>query len=313
MSVVRRALAAGLAAPARRGRLVLLLWAARLVPIALALGLPAYLVIRERAASHPDAGLLLDPARDASGFAYAWTNDLFRDAFTGTSDRLFLVVLVSWLLVTVLAGGLVARLVYGRGALFLAEAGRYAGRFVRLALLVAVCFYALDLGINGVWAAHHEELVRSEFTQRREIELSWTRGLFFVVLTYLLGLVHAYARIDIVMHHRRSAVLALLRGVGHLVRHLPRLVAVEGGMLLAVGAAALLAWGLLRHAAPLHAGAGWVSIGVFLALALLTSYLRTGLEVGAMDARCHVLGEGREPPASAPPQSRNETLPSLEG
>ena len=109
-----------------------------------------------------------------------------------------------------------------------------------------------------------------------------------------------YARIDIVANARRSVLVAFLRGISTLLLRLPRLLLVETGMLLAIGAAAGLAWFLTRVAAP----AGPVPIAVFLFLAALTSYLRTGIEIGAMEARCRLLVAGEV--------SQSEPLPSLE-
>ena len=283
-------------------RLVLILWLARLLPIVLLFGMPAYSKIAARSARHPDAGLLLEPSKDTGGFAYAWTADFFRDAMTGVGDTIFWLIIFCWMLVTVLAGGIVTRLVHGgglRGGLFLAECGRYAGRLLRLAFLAAAVFYALDAFCNSVWSAAHNEINRLQHTQDHALKVSWTRGIVFVVAAYLVGLVHNYARIDMIAHERRSAVLSFLRGLGALLRHLPALFLVELGVLVVAGVAALLAWLVLNGANPLHADATSLAAGMFLLLAAATSYLRTGVEVGALEARCAVLAPPGEEDAIA--------------
>ena len=191
-----------------------------------------------------------------------------------------------------MAGGIVTRLVHGgglRGGLFLAECGRYAGRFLRLAVIAAVVFYALDALCNAVWSTAHNDAIRSEHTQDVTVAKGWLRALLFVGAAYLVGLVHNYARIDMIANERRSAALCFLRGIGALVRHLPALLVVELGVLVATGLAAGLAWLVLKGANPLHADATGLALGVFLMLAALTSFIRSGVEVGAVQARCGVL------------------------
>jgi hypothetical protein len=277
--------------------MALVLWLARLLPVVVLFGMPAYEKIAARTARHPDARVLLDPARDADGFTYAWTSDFFRDSLRDATDTVFWLIVFCWLLVTVLAGGIVTRLVHGgglKGGLFLAECGRYAGRFLRLAFLSAVVLYAMDAACNAIWSARHDEIATLQHTQDHELQSSWMRGILFLVGVYLVGLIHNYARIDMVAHERRSAVLCFLRGLGALVRHLPALLVVELGVLLMAGVAAVLGWVVLKGANPLHADASWLAVGVFLFLAAAVSYLRSGVEVGALASRCTVLA----PPAA---------------
>lgn len=289
------AVAAGLRAPWKRLGLVLALWATRLLPVVLAFGLPLYDRARAASAHHPDSGLLLDAPADGTGFAYAWTTDFFRDGFPDAADRVFWLVVFAWLAGTVVAGGIVARLVDGgRKRGLLEDCGRYAGRFLRLGLLVLVAFTLLDIAFNAILLERHEEQALLHHTQDHAIGKAWVRGLPFVAMAWLLGLVHAYARIDAVASNRRSALVSLLRGLGILVARLPWLLLLEGCMLLATGAAILVA-AIVPALLPLDASSTWVAIGLFLALAALASLLRTGIEVGAMEARCRLLVGASEP------------------
>jgi hypothetical protein len=207
--------------------------------------------------------------------------------------------------------------VFGEAGLFLAECGRYAARFLRLLLVAAVCVYVCDLLINAVLAAAQDEQARTQHTQEFAVREEVTRGVLFVALVYLVGLVHSYARIEIVAHERRSAVLAFVRGLGTLVTRLPKLFLLEAAMLLGAGAAALVAFGLVR-AAALEADATWAAVAAFLVAALIGSYLRSGIELGALEARCRLLGapvavltpsQPETPPA---PEAESGDLPALE-
>jgi hypothetical protein len=297
--VALAALAEGLRAPLSRAGLALPLWLARLLPAVAAVGLPLFDAARERSAHHPDAGLLLDPSRDASGFAYAWLDDFGRAALEGASDTLFWLVVVGWLLVTFLAGGVVARLLAAEGERppLLPECGRFAGRFFRLALLVLALAYVADVWLNAFLAKAHAREVRAEHLEDLKVQRSLARSTLFVAILYLLGLVHAYARIDLVRRDGRSATAALVRGFGTLFLRLPSLLVVETGMLFASGAAILLAWIVTQKALAPHSGAGFATLGLWLGACALFDYLRTGLEVGAMAARCRLLG----PPPPSPP------------
>jgi len=298
--------------PLARWKLSLVLWLARLLPVVILFGLPAFDALAARTEKHPDAKVLLDPAADATGFSHAFQTDFFRDVMDDVPDTIFWLILFCWLLVTVLAGGIVTRLVHGgglRGGLFLAECGRYAGRFLRLACIAAVVLYGADAACNALWPDRLKELQKLQHTQDFQLKTGWTRGLVFLALVYLIGLVHSYARIDMIARERRSAALSFLRGLFTLIRRLPQLLVLELGVLLVTGVAVLLAWLVLKGANPLHPDASWVAITVFFFLAALTSYLRSGVEIGALDARCSLLAP---PPAPESIASQIEAVLSPE-
>jgi hypothetical protein len=290
-------LAAGLWAPLRRWRLVLVLWLARLLPILIFFGLPIFSQLHEQVAQHPDANQLLEPAGDTSGFTFQWLSDTVRNDVSGASDRVFWLILASWLLVTLVAGGITARLIHGRDGSFLEACGRYAGRFVRLGLLAAVGFYALDFVVNALLAEAHAKAEYLHHTQEYARGKAIVRGALFLTVLQVLGAIHSYARIEIVANERRSAVLSLLRGLATLILRLPKLLVIEVAMLFATGVAVLVAW-LLRAANPLTADASWLPVAGVILFTAAASYLRTGIELGTLEARCRLL---------AP--SHGETLP----
>ncbi len=300
MRDVALALVSGLWAPVRRPRLVLALWLTRLVPILLFFTLPLFGAAREEIGRNPDARAVLDAPADPGGFAWSWTSDFLAMRFDAPG-RVFWLILASWLAVAVLSGGLVSALVQRPEGPLLAACGRYAGRFVRLAAIAAVLFYLADAAVNGVLAAAQEEAARAEFTQEFGVKRALWRGILFPALAVLIGAVHSYARIDVVANERNSALLSFGRGFGILLTRFPKLLVVELAMLLAAGVVALLAHVLVPVARP-GTAAGWASFGTFLLVAGLFSYLRTGIELGTLEARCRLL----VPPA--PPLSRLETV-----
>ena len=298
------AIVAGLKAPVARWRLVLLLWLARLVPAVLFFSVPVFAAIDRRVGGSPDGARLLDAGADTTGFSSAVVADLVRTDLAATVDNVFWLVCFTWVVVTLLAGGITARLIHGREAsgLFLAECGRYAGRFLRLGLVAAACLYAVDVLVNGVLHEVHARGAKLHHTQHFALEKTFVRGALFLAFWQLVGMVHAYARIDMVVNERRSAALAFLRGLGILVARLPKLLLLEAALLVAAGAAAAAAW-LLGDALAPRTDATWLSMGLFLAALAAGSYLRTGIELGTLDARCRLLAPA--PPPSAP--SRIET------
>lgn len=300
MRDIGAALVAGLLAPVRRTKLALVLWLARLLPIVVFFTLPVYGAAREDLAKNPDARAVLDAPADESGFAFAWTNDFFATRFDAP-DRIFWLSLALWLVATVLAGGFVAAFVQHPEGPLLPACGRYAGRFLRLAVVAAVLVYLADAGLNSVLAERHASAARAEFTQDFAATRASWRGVLFSALVVLVGAVHSYARIDLVANERRSALFSFARGFGILFLRLPKLLVVEAAMLLAAGAAAFLAW-LLKEVALPDRGAGWLSFGFFVTAMAIGSYLRTAIELGTLEARCRLL----VPPA--PPLSPLETV-----
>jgi hypothetical protein len=293
------AIVSGLWAPVRRPKLVLALWLTRLLPILLFFTLPLLGAAREETLKNPEARALLDAPADQGGFAWSWINDFL--ARFDAPDRVFWLCLASSLLVAVLTGGLVSAFVQRPEGPLLAGCGRYAGRFLRLALVGAVLIYLADAAVNGVLAAGHAEAAREHFTQEFAVKRTIWRASLFPVLVVLIRAVQSYAGIDIVANDRSSAFLSFGRGLGVLLSRLPKLLLLELAMLLAAGAAAFLAWLLIKVSLP-EQDASWLSFGVLLLSLALGSYLRTGMELGTLEARCRLL----VPPA--PPLSHLETV-----
>jgi hypothetical protein len=297
---VLAAISSGLWAPVRRPKLALALWLGRLVPIVLFFMLPLLDAALGEIGRNPDARAVLDASADTTGFSSSWQGDFLATRFDAP-ERVFWLILLSWLVVAALTGGLISAFVQRPEGPLLAACGRYAGRFVRLAAVAAVLFYLADAAVNGVLAAGHDTASRAQFTQDFADRRALWRGILFPVLAVLIGAVHSYAGIDIVANERSSALLSFCRGFGVLLTRLPKLLVVETAMLLTAGVVVLLAHLLVRVALP-GTAAGWLSFGMFAVVALLFSYLRTAIELGTLEARCRLL----VPPA--PPLSHLETV-----
>ncbi len=296
---MREAFTAAARAPGARWRLALALWLARLLPILLFVGLPAFGRIAEASAHHPDAGRLLDAPSDASGFSYAWGGDVVRGPMSDLPETVSMVVILAWIVVTLLAGGITARLL-DPGTRLPDGCARFGGRFLRLGLLVLVALYIADVAINTLLADRQSGAARAHHTQDYDLARTWTRGLLTLAVVWILGIVHAYARIDLIRGDRVSAVRSLCRGGMALLRDLPRLLLLEGGLALLTGVGVVGAY-FARDLSRLSADASGLEVGAHVVLLLSASYLRTGLEVGAMEARCILLGH-RSP--------QNETAPA---
>ncbi len=295
------ALALGLKAPWKLRGLAALLWLGRLLPILLVFTLPVYESARTASAHHPDAPLLLEPGADASGFAFAWMSDFSRTGLARASETLFWLILLAWGITTFLSGGITRRLLPGDGprSPLTLDCARFFGRFFRLALLFLLLAYALDVWVDTILLKSHEKAVLKEHTEGLKIERSILRGLVLLTLLHILGAVHSYARIDLVLHDRRSALLAFLRGLVTLLTRLPSLFLLEVALLLASGVAILLAWFVTRRLVVAGSSSGMLAIGISLGLMALASFLRTGLELGVLAARCRLLAPPEE-------QSRDE-------
>jgi len=303
-----------LCAPWRRFGYVLLIWSARLVPIVLVVGVGAFDAAHAAGAHDPRSRYLLDGAAISNGYTQAWTQDFHRDYFDA-GHSFFWMAVTGWLVVTLLSGGLYARFALADSSrTFATECGRLFGRFFRLGLGALVLLYVADVGINVFLDHQHSHEGRTHHLQAFRLESSLLRGGLFLLAWHLIGMLHSYARIDLVVRDGRSAILPWFRALGALLVRLPKLLVLEFGLIAFQGVAILLAWFAIGNSGLLSPHSSWASIGIWLALAACVSYLRTGLEVGVVDARCSILAPGRdaEPESeSAEPAPMEPAAPAL--
>ncbi|MCZ6573819.1 MAG: hypothetical protein O7C98_11715 [Planctomycetota bacterium] len=291
MREVGRAIVAAVLAPWTHLRLSLLVWLALLLPVLIGFSLPLYDAAEGATAHNPDATRLLHKPGDKDPFVYAFVGDFVRNDFTDTGDRLFWIPVTAWVLMTVLSGGVVARLVgseSGKRPLLL-ECGRLAGRFLRLALVAAFVLYMADLAVNFLWAMKYDDWLLLHHTEALRIEGIMLRGAVFVTAWHLLHMVHAYAKIDIVHRDGRSALLAYLRGIGIFLRRIHRLVPLELGLLLVHLLFLFVAFLVLSGLRPKTPDVAWHRIGLFLGFGALYLFLRSGFSVGVMVARTRLI------------------------
>jgi hypothetical protein len=152
-----------------------------------------------------------------------------------------------WLLQVLLSGGVLAHLRGPSGQWtfrgLLHGSGFYAGRFLRLALLVLLVD-GLVFALNVSFARWVDHRARESVTD--SAAQAWLLGRHALLLLALLlvHLVSSYARVIVVLEERRSALLALLSSMAFCVRHAFR----TSAHLLAVVAAGvflLALWGYL--------------------------------------------------------------------
>ena len=271
-----------------------------MLPPLVLLGLPAYAELREATAHHPGAAALLAPDTDATGAAGAWLLDLLGRSVLGDLDRVLAVLAIDWLLVTLLTAGLVGCLSGGERSLR-QGCRRFGGRFLLLGLYSALLVLLVQVFIEGVLRPAQSEAVGEAVTQTVALRGQYLREGLLMLSIWLVWLLHTCARVDLVVHDRRSVLRAIGGGIGLLLDRLPALLLVETGMLLAAGAVALL-YGLTGRIllAP-GPRSGWFGLCALLLAGTFVSLLRTGVEIGTLEARCRAL---------APDPSPNETLES---
>ena len=307
-----------LRAPWRRAGYVLLIWGARLVPIVLVVGFGAYDAAYGASAHDPRSRYLLDGASMSSGYTQAWSKDFYRDQYD-PGDSFFWMAVTGWLVVTLLSGGLYTRLATpDRTGSYWTECGRWFGRFVRLGLVALLFFYVADVGVNVFLEQRHFHEGMVHHTQDHRWHGSLLRGGVFLVVWHLVGVLHSYARIQLVIRGGKSAIVAWFRGMGALIARFPKLLVLELGLVSFQGLAILLAWFAIGNSGLLTPHSSSASIGIWLVLAMSVSYLRTGLEVGVVDARCSILAPDRDgahepsPPAEPAPESMTPVLKGTE-
>jgi hypothetical protein len=204
----------GLSITRRSGSAVWILFLANLVIAALA-GFPIYRGIQHF------TGLSLMGRELARGFAVDWLTD-FTFNSPGSFERYATVIvclgLISLVLNSILAGGVLARfkapeLKYSLGDFF-RHAGRYAWRLLRLLVIGLICYWIVFKLLNeklgqwvdrwtGNWA--DDRLV---FCARLAVSLLVVLGLGFV------NLVMDYARVRLVLEEGTGAIQAFLASLG---------------------------------------------------------------------------------------------------
>jgi len=168
--------------------------------------------------------------------------------------------LVVWLF---LVGGILDRYARRRplrAQAFFGACGTFFFRFLRLAGIAAIGYYALFGLLHGwlfdrfyPWATRDLTVERSAFALRAALYA------VFLGLTAFWNMVMDYAKIRAVVEDRRSMLGAFLAAWRFVVRHPAR----TGGLYLVNAAAFLFVLGLYLLVAPPAAGSGWIVLAGF--------------------------------------------------
>lgn len=261
-----KAFFAGLGTTLRKPRLVLILYVVNAV-FALIAAAP-FLALVQRELGHSLAGASVRPL-DISWLGEALL--AYGSVLPALAAGAAVAGLVYAALHIFLNGGVVGRLVDREGpaslAAFMADGGRYLGRFVRL-FLVSLVFYALTFGlVLKLVAALFEPLDKGAFTEWLPLVLS---NLHFVIALLALSIVHMvldYARIAVVADQERRVLKALRHALTFLKTRFFKAWALYLLVVLIQAAGAAVFYAVLKPlggpaAALVAAGALWMQIYV---------------------------------------------------
>jgi hypothetical protein len=295
-----RAFTAGLRAPGRHWRLVVLLWA-----VNLAVALPLAAVLAEEIQGSLGRSLVAEELLE--GFDTGWHGELHHggsrlaETFGGEllgagaffenlerwwrGDLLSLppALVAAGVLYAVvwafLLGGVLERLVRPDGSGFFAACGRHWFRFLRLALVAAVLYYLVYRLVRAGFGAL--ETAGRDLTSERTALLWVLAGAALTVL--LLAAVRTafdYAKIAVVAEGRRSALGAAWTGLRFVARRPFATLGLYGAFAL-LGALLLALYALL----PPFAGAGtWATVLLAALVGQLALAARLALRLALLTA-----------------------------
>jgi hypothetical protein len=226
---VRKAISAGLSAAFQTPWMVLLFYGANLL-MAAAIAAPMHSDI----ADHIGNSMVGEEL--ARGLSSAWLQEFqltraeFLKAFSIAityAGILFLVIN------TVLSAGAFEVFARGPGAgmhAFGRGTGKYFARFVRIALAASVAYFLLFWLFNGPLARALEAAFRNSTVERWHFYLNWLRAALLVGLVLFVNAVVDYARAFVALENPASALAALGRGLGFMLRHFAPVVLIYSGV-----------------------------------------------------------------------------------
>jgi hypothetical protein len=256
MSVIR-SIGAGIGNTFRKRRILFYLWAVN-VAFALAVAFPVLALIqKELGHSLLGSGVRV--------FDITWLGEMvfkYGSALPAIAAGMALPALLFVLFYIFLNGGIIGRLLDREGpvtlAAFLADCGRYAGRFFRL-FLISLLFYAVLFGgLLSLLSAGLKPWVESARTEWPLLILSNVRLLIGLLLLSVVHMVFDYARIVAVADEERRAFRALRLALGFLKKRFFR----------AWGLYLLVVLAILAGAALDLIVSGWIGDASTLALVL---------------------------------------------
>ncbi len=236
---VCKAIGSGLCAASRAKFLVFIFFACNLL-VAAMVAAPMHQAIASHLGNSKTSEELV------RGFSSAWLAE-FQIASEGFPHGFSLAVMYAGLafllLNTILSGGAFEVFVRGEGAgmhAFGRGLGRFFARFVRLALVASVLYFVAFWFWNGPVAGWISGAYRNSVFERGEFWLHLLRTVLLLFTVLVVNAVVEYAKAAMVTHQHRSAIAALGRSLGFVLRHFRRVMAIYIGVGLFAVAAILL-------------------------------------------------------------------------
>ncbi len=213
------AVRSGLSASARRPWLALLFFAVNLL-VAAAVAAPMYSALRE----HIGASIV---GRDlARGFSAAWLTEFQiarADFLSGFATAIAWAGVVFLALNTILSAGAFEVFAQGEGAgmhAFGRGVGKYFGRFARLAVAASVMYFVAFWVWNYAAEKLLDAMFRHAMREAAHFYLEWARWALLGLSLVLINAVVEFAKAEIVVSARRSALGALGHAAGFVLRRL---------------------------------------------------------------------------------------------
>jgi hypothetical protein len=212
------AVADGLSASARRPWLALLFFAVNLL-VAAAVAAPMYSALREHIGPSTMGREL------ARGFSAAWLTEFQiarADFLSGFATAIAWAGVVFLALNTILSAGAFEVFAQGEGAgmhAFGRGVGKYFGRFARLAVAASVMYFVAFWIWNYAAEKLLDAMFRHAMREAAHFWLEWVRWALLGLSLLLINAVVEFAKAEIVVSGRRSALGALGHAAGFVLRH----------------------------------------------------------------------------------------------
>ncbi len=264
---VSEAIRAGLAAARRAKFLVFIFYACNLL-VAAVVAAPMHDAIKAHLGGSKMSGELV------RGLDSAWLTEfqIANEGFLrGFSTAIVFAGVVFLLLNTILSAGAFEVFVRGEGAgmhAFGRGVGKYFARFVRLAIFASFLYFVAFWFWNGPVDGWIRGAYRASALERTQFYLLRVRDVLLLFTLFVLNTMIEYAKAGMIVRQRRSSFVALLGGIGFVLRRFGRVMAIYLGIAV-LTAAAIAAYVVFAIYYPLQSASPWVILGWLLVAQVL--------------------------------------------
>ncbi len=256
---VSKAIRAGLAAAGRAKFLVFIFYACNLL-VAAIVAAPMHDAIKAHLGGSKMSEELV------RGLNSAWLGEfqIANEGFLrGFSTAIVFAGIAFLLLNTILSAGAFEVFVRGEGAgmhAFGRGIGKYFARFVRLAIFASFLYFVVFWFWNGPVEGWIRGAYRATALEGTQFYLLRVRDVLLIFTLFMLNATVEYAKANLVVRQRRSALVALGAGVGFVVRRFGRVMGIYLGITV-LTALAIAVYIVFAIYYPLQSASAWVILG----------------------------------------------------